>query len=415
MKKTITLMMLFAIAGSAKSDLVKKIEGGNSINVSLCPGMLTKSGKAIVYTYNESSGEVTLYTPDFEVDRTFAVPMQEYTSRSFTEQATVTPTGMNIVPTNSSGYNNYYTNYQFSADSQEDMISKLAEQYGYSCTAFIDPMDNPACYRNDGPFKYENVFGKKYPTEWYALIDGIVYQVYTRDAFYTLAYDESTAVWEVTQEETDTYNTSISSVSNMYAEGIQLTTGIDGRYYFTQTLFNDDDKWECIMGDRSGPVVTTYNNTNISVNEDGTVTITRSGTESQENKYAIYSEDGTKIGQLESVKTIHVINGKACVWKNHSLFVFESDDSGNIDLVEKVSAKNDRSLETEHGIVTVDIDTEQAGGEVVICTTDGRVMASKKVGVGQTQINDWPLPTGIYVVSLLKDGRVVESEKYLVQ
>ena len=45
----------------------------------------------------------------------------------------------------------------------------------------------------------------------------------------------------------------------------------------------------------------------------------------------------------------------------------------------------------------------------------GKVMASKRVGVGQTQINDQPLPTGIYIVSLLKDGRVVESEKYLVQ
>lgn len=143
--------------------------------------------------------------------------------------------------------------------------------------------------------------------------------------------------------------------------------------------------------------------------------LTRSGTERAEGKYTIYSEDGTKLGQFEAGKNIIVVNGKACVWKDQSLFVFESDDSGNIDLVEKVSAKNDRSLDTKHGIVTVDIDAEQAGGEVVICTTDGKVMANKRVGVGQTQINDQPLPAGLYVVSLLKNGRVVESEKYLVQ
>ena len=83
--------------------------------------------------------------------------------------------------------------------------------------------------------------------------------------------------------------------------------------------------------------------------------------------------------------------------------------------MEKVSARNDRSLDANRGIVTVDIDAEQAGGEVVICTTDGKVMANKRVGVGQTQINDQPLPAGLYVVSLIKDGRVVESEKYLVQ
>lgn len=235
--------------------------------------MLTTSGKAIVYTFNSNTGEVTLYTPDFEVDRTFTVPVQ-YTSRSITEQATVVATGMNAVPTTYYGSNNYSSSYLFYAESQEDMISKLTAQYGYSYTAFTDPMGNPACYRNDGTFKYENVFGKMYPTEWFAFMDGNVRYISTNDAFYTIAYDESTAVWEVTQEETNTYNATIRSTKDLYAEGIQLTTGMSGGFYITQTLFNDDDKWECIMEDRSGPVVTTYSSTNISVNEDGTVTYT---------------------------------------------------------------------------------------------------------------------------------------------
>lgn len=408
-------MLLLAIAGSTSADLVKKVEGGNGTEVSLCPGMLTSGGKTVVYTYDKSTGEVTLYTPDFEVDRTFTVPGQ-YTSRSFTEQATVTPTGMNVVPTNTYGYGNYYIYIiTLLADSQEDMINKLTQYEGYSCTAFTDPMGNPACYRNDGTFKYENLFGKQYPTEWYALIDGSVKFISTSDAFYTLAYDESTAVWEVTQEETNTYKTSIRSL-DLYIEGLQTETGTSGEFYFTQSMFNDDDKWECVMEDRSGPAETTYSNTNISVNEDGTVTLTRSGTEGpQRGGYAIYNEDGTKLGWLEAGKNILVINGKACIYKESSLYVFEPDNSGNIDLVEKVNAKNDRSLDTNRGIVTVDIDAEQAGGEVVVCTTDGKVMANKRVGVGQTQINDQPLPAGLYIVSLIKDGRVVESEKYLVQ
>lgn len=414
MKKTLTFMLLLAIAGSTSADLVKKVEGGNDIEVSLCPGMLTTSGKTIVYTCNRSTGEVTLYTPDFEVDRTFTVPRQEYTERHFTEQTTVTPTGMNVVPTSSYGYNNYYSYTLFSADSQEDMISKLATQSGYSCTAFTDPMGNPACYSNNVTFKYENLFGKQYPTQWYALIDGMVNRFETYNDFYTLAYDESTAVWEVTQEETNTSKTWIRSL-DLYIEGLQTDTGTSGEFYFTQSMFNDDDKWEYIMRDYTGPAETTYYNTNISVNEDGTVTLTRSGTEGPQGGYAIYNEDGTKLGWIEAGKNILVINGKACIWKDQRLYVFESNDSGNIDLVEKVSARNDRSLDANRGIVTVDIDAEQAGGEVVICTTDGKVMANKRVGVGQTQINDQPLPAGLYVVSLIKDGRVVESEKYLVQ
>lgn len=408
-------MLLLAIAGSTSADLVKKVEGGYGTEVSLCPGMFTSSGKTVVYTYGWSTGEVTLYTSDFEVDRTFTVPAGQYTSRSFTEKATVTPTGMNVVPTNTYGYDNYYSYTWDSADSQEDMINKLTQYNGYSYTAFTDPMGNPACYRNDGTFKYENLFGKQYPTEWYALIDGSVKVISTYDAFYTLAYDESTAVWEVTQEETNTYKTSIRSLS-LYIEGLKTETGTGGDFYFTQSMFNDDDKWECVMEDRSGPAETTYSNTNISVNEDGTVTLTRSGTEGpQGGGYAIFNEDGTKLGQFADRVRIIVINGKACIYNGLSLYVFEPDNSGNIDLVEKVNAKNDRSLDTNRGIVTVDIDAEQAGGEVVVCTTDGKVMANKRVGVGQTQINDQPLPAGLYVVSLIKDGRVVESEKYLVQ
>lgn len=80
-----------------------------------------------------------------------------------------------------------------------------------------------------------------------------------------------------------------------------------------------------------------------------------------------------------------------------------------------MKGNDERMLGAARGLVTVDISAEQAGGEVVVSTPDGKVLATKRVGIGQTQVNDQPLPTGIYVVSLLKDGKVVESEKYLVQ
>ena len=132
----------------------------------------------------------------------------------------------------------------------------------------------------------------------------------------------------------------------------------------------------------------------------------------EDSGYAVYNEDGTKLGNIIDNR-IEVVNGKPYV-KCHSsssydvcsLYSIENLD-GNIDLIEAVRAKSDRRLDAKRGIVTVDIDAEQAGG--------GRVMASKKVGVGQKQVNDQPLPTGIYIVSLLKNGKVVESEKYLVQ
>ena len=129
--------------------------------------------------------------------------------------------------------------------------------------------------------------------------------------------------------------------------------------------------------------------------------------------YAVYNEDGEKLGNIPT-RNLYVINGKSYVKDESALYDLDTT-GGDIDLVETVRVKGARRLDAMKGIVTVDINAEQAGGEVVVSTPDGKVIANKKVGIGQTQINSQPLPAGIYVVSLLKGGRVVESEKYLVK
>ena len=170
-----------------------------------------------------------------------------------------------------------------------------------------------------------------------------------------------------------------------------------------------------LIVDHSGELITNYSNPRVGgINEDGTVTLTREGSIATENRgYAVYNEDGEKLGNIAS-NDIYIINGKPYSEKSSSLYSFDAN-GGDIDFIETVKAKDEHRLGAARGIVTVDISAEQAGGEVVVSTPDGKVLATKRVGIGQTQVNDQPLPTGIYVVSLLKDGKVVESEKYLVQ
>lgn len=170
-----------------------------------------------------------------------------------------------------------------------------------------------------------------------------------------------------------------------------------------------------LIVDHSGELITNYSNPRVGgINEDGTVTLTREGSIGPEGRgYAVYNEDGEKLGNIAS-NEIFIINGKPYSEESHSLYSFDAN-GGDIDFIETVKAKDEHRLGAARGIVTVDISAEQAGGEVVVSTPDGKVLATKCVGIGQTQVNDQPLPTGIYVVSLLKDGKVVESEKYLVQ
>lgn len=367
---------------------------------------------------SESKSNATIFSSDFLVDKTFALVKSEYRYGSVTEQATVTPTGLIAVPESSYGSMNYSVYNWIAASSQEEMINKMKE-YNPSGTLFLftDPMGNFACYFYESySFKYENLFGKRYPTSWYALIDGYICNINTYDSFYTIAYDEENVEWTRTSENITTY------IEGPYDLEFEIDCIEGGEVYFSQNLFNFDDKWEYLVPEY-GPLVYNYYSSYVMVNDDGTVILSRSGNVSSDRiDYAVYNEDGVKLGVLpnSSHAEIIIINGRKFTesydYEKGETCLYEiKGDFSDFDLVETVRAKDERRLGASRGIVTVDIDAEQAGGEVVVSTTDGKVMASKRVGIGLTQVNDQPLPAGIYVVSLLKDGRVVESEKYLVQ
>lgn len=429
MKKTITLMLLLAIAGSANADLVlQKMES----SISVCPSLFSADGFSVAYSCDYSTGDIIIYDQDFHVNKSFTCVTSECQSGNVTEEATVIPTGVKVATTYyafGNQYNNYDTEPLWEAHSQEEMVSKLNELYpNETFTTFTDYFGNPACFNNSADFAFENFFGKKYPRKWYALIDGMAYIISTYDqgmygnpGFYSsVTYDEESAVWIRTSENLSTSYGTVSSA-------LFRIDGVDvGNIAVSQTFFNDDEKWEYLIPEYGPLEFSSSPSINVQANNDGTVTLKRSGYASSSNiGYAVYNEDGEKLGNIlgrfsNPEFSGLVFNGRKFIRtyseKEGLSYLYEIKNGiDDIDLVEMIRTKDDCRLGAARGIVTVDISAEQADGEVVVSTTDGKVMASKKVGMGQTQVNDQPLPTGIYVVSLLKDGRVVESEKYLVQ
>lgn len=416
-------MLLLAMAGSTHAELVLK----NTNRFSVVPNVFTTSGKTVFYsggseTGDKTGGEVIVYSPDDFTPKTFRIGVAEYQIGSYEEEAIVTLTGMNVFPESVDGRKNYDAYSRWEASSQEEMIDKLGSSY---YVAFTDPMGNPACYYVWGSFMYKNIFGEQYPSSWYALIDGMVYQISTYNDFYSPAYDEESAVWTRTSEDIETYLRGCIYLT-LYLDGMVSNYGNDNfnAVYITQNLFNNDDKWEYVLPEYGPLSYRPYNINDIIDNGDGTVTLKRSvDARTPLIGYAVYNEDGTKLYSIKNEDSkggLHVyLDGNRVFYStregDYNCIYELNKETGDIDLVEKVQAKDERKLGASHGIVTVDIDAEQAGGEVVVSTTDGKVIANKKVGIGQAQINDQPLPAGIYVVSLLKDGRVVESEKYLVQ
>ncbi len=408
MKRNIILVMLFVASSSLYAGIVLKSDQILGIVPSVC----TASGESIVYEYNYDNGEITIYTPEFMVDKIIKIPQQEYQSGYIEETATVTATGVNIVPEDAYGNLNYSMSSYGEASSQDEMIQILRDNYFNVGDAFTDPMGNPACYSDYYSFFYPNLFGNNYPTSWYALIDGVIYGIYTDRSFYSIAYNEEDAVWTRISGDIEPHYTSWPSELRMIYEGVEY----EHRPRLTQNIFNNDDKWEYIQIDRSGKIVKDYDSPSININEDGTITLTRTVSYHPEDLgYAVYNEDGQKLGNIPDYE-VDIINGKPYVLDRYNSILYSFDeDSETIDLVEMVQLNSTRRIGENCGIVTVDINAEQAGGEVIVSTTDGKVMASRRVSMGKTQVNDKPLPPGVYVVSLLKDNRVVESEKYIVQ
>jgi hypothetical protein len=243
----------------------------------------------------------------------------------------------------------------------------------------------------------------------------------------TLANDSSINVYDLTRGDKTSMaeqpDPIVALTAQVPANYISNTVALTFKHQFAQVqvnVFNDRSADQSVS--LTSELITKVELIDVStegyvynrINEDGTVTLTREGSIGPEGRgYAVYNEDGEKLGNIAS-NDIYVINGKPYSEKSSSLYSFDAN-GGDIDFIETVKAKDEHRLGAARGIVTVDISAEQAGGEVVVSTPDGKVLATKRVGIGQTQVNDQPLPTGIYVVSLLKDGKVMESEKYLVQ
>lgn len=422
MKKILLSIALMVTVANVHADVVLKAP-----SIKVCPKELTTSGKTITYTADDD--KITVYTPDFLVDRTFTLPQNRASHGSYTEKGNVKVTGAKFkFDDYKIFYDGSFVKTDITATTRKELLEYLTTNYGSGYSAFTDPLGNPGCflsYHSEYESSYDNcylreLFGTKYPKSWYAIVDGSVYYYSYSDYYYPydLTYNESSAEWT-------RYNEQV--YSGLYIEDYDFA--IDGKYIsediiLTQNVFNNDDKWEFIMQEY-GPVEYHIIDEQIgNVQEDETVEVTRTvNYSSQTTGTAVYNEDGEKLCSfdVDYINAIHVINGKTYVLGYYSVVnetnrvLFEINNLGDdIDAIKKVEVKGESRLGAERGIVMVDIKAEQVGGEVVVSTADGKVMASKQVNAGPSRINETPLPTGVYIVSLMKDGKIIESEKYLV-
>lgn len=441
--------MMFGSATYAQSPVVKLSDGGY-----FCPciGTLTKSGKGTLITgkEKENSCVFSIYDDQMKVAKTINVDLKQHTYREWKETANVVPTGLSYAfyekgtRYNDNGEREYYEAFDdepaayynegmdFSdVTTPEQLVQKLKDagkisdwQDPYPFTDFKGNM----AFMLGGSFYLYDCFGAKYPTSsFYTLIDGKVYRIYGSSSNYVaLQYSADNVEWTIDESTMSEYKRN-DYVEDMEYVDFDKGATTDRDILLSQTLFNNDDKWEyCVCEYKIIPysedqkeIYKTY------ANEDGTVSVTRyNGEKAVVDRCVVYNEDGKECFAFSNdyeYEEVYRVNGKDYLFAalieggDYCKCLYEIEKSTTS--IREVARIKSSRVKAEENAVIVEVDDELAGSDVMVANMAGQLMGRGRIEKGSNSARV-AMPThtpGVYVVSLKRGNKVVESHKMILK
>lgn len=209
--------------------------------------------------------------------------------------------------------------------------------------------------------------------------------------------------------------------------------------YATQTLFNDDAKWEFIR-----PVYEekadegSWQTEERDRDGDGEIDYKSVYYENQTVSYQIVSEDGNVLSTVDVAEN-DKCNPVLILWNNEVFFGLNRVKRVDLDYganyldiysinknstaIKKVAStpgmRVSPSIANRNSIVNVILggDTLKNGGELIITDSKGRTIGRRHVEVGQTSV---PVTTdrmdsGVYNITLTEKGKLVENSRVVVK
>ncbi|MCM1108810.1 MAG: hypothetical protein NC388_07120 [Clostridium sp.] len=419
MKKTITTALLCALAGTAAQAQTSVLE---DTHIFVTPKSLTTNAKATITSLKstDNSEIITIYDEKMKAVKSFSLPQTVLKQGNWEEIATVTPTGANI--RNTQKELNEYLNSQIDvstiknvgafANTLNQVLMETEGDLGF--TGFIDSEKCISCYSNRTDFYLENFLGRQYPRNYYRIENGKIYNVSQN---YSALYDESAAVWEKI-EEAFNHNTYTGIRSFQYTNENASYDGIK----CTQSLFNDDDTWECLV-----PIYeqTIYNGEpwQWDLKSDGVVFRRNSSYSNNVVGMKVVDEHGTDTGIYfdSQIYEVYSLNGQTYfkgsggdrMQDSQYETLYTLENTGNsIPSVRKVSQ---RKL-TQVGEGVIDVNVGKENGNVLLTNMGGSLIDRRHTNGEQViRLNTRHLPKGIYNVTLQRDGHTVANEKVMVK
>lgn len=421
--KTLLLTAAFFAAGiSAANGQTSEVYRG----INFIPSSCTYNGKPVIAGITPDYQTAKILDTNLNVVKQFPLKTERYVDRSYYEIATVMPTGAE--------FDEYDDSYVLREEQQgtpmtatdlTTMQTKLATNYNCPVDAligFTDIKGNISCYWHNIECFSEGLFGKKYPTEYFTIINGEVNRVFVYDWNYEYTFDQTdidNANWEPETELTD-YSPRVGCVHfDDYDEN-----AVGDGLYITQTVFNDDDKWEYLVP-KYGPVDKTVGQYEMeSIDSNLGVKFRRRVSERQECiSTVVYNEDGEEVLSLEGNR-LYI----SCRKVNGAYF-FEEETPTNDGHYGTILYKYDRittslqevaRFEGKSARISVDgrtitVDAADNGiDEAELYNMAGSRVASARGGESLT-INADGMPGGVYNVATKNRGRITGAQKIVLK
>lgn len=418
-EKIFTAVLTIASAVTVSAQEVARFH-----DLHIVPSTLTSDDKPA--PVGNDRNEITIMDSDFKVIKKFNMKGGSTERLRYYETATVKPSGVEIART--TFYDLVIDKEPVASTDVNTMIQKLSEYSGYNdFCEFTDSEGRICCWSPSADSCYqEKWFGTKYPRNYYCIIDGFVKIVWPK---YEPVFDQFTidnAEWTMQEDGLQTSTETLYPSHFGYFD-YDSNIGFDEGITVSQTLFNDDDKWEYLFP-KLGPVEKSVGDwREYGENENGII-LSRYVSEYQPTiGLDIINEDGEVVASLEGASNveypyIYKIGGNIymkCEYYSYSegsgdVFYRSDPISTSIKEVSR-SATKKAPVKVNGRSITVEADGKEVDEAVLFDMGGRRVATSGRRGAGNITLHAADTTHGVYNVALKKKGRIVGAQKIVLK
>ncbi|MGN1213886.1 MAG: hypothetical protein ACI4TR_03225 [Bacteroidaceae bacterium] len=415
-------ILLFAALAAASTFAANAQEVARVSRLSIVPSKLTSAGKPVPMGYDEEKQEFTVYDTEFNSVKKFKHSGGTYKYRSYDEVAIISPTGANVAWENVDSWD---WNGLQSATTLSEMKNVLTQAHETNnWFGFTDYQGRISCWSPELTSCFDSEWlGATYPYSYYSIVDGYIKRISVNyePEFSQTAIDN--AKWTIY---TGDMNYSYYNISpeELYYLDYDNNVSFDEELFCTQTVFNNDDKWEYIVP-KYGPVEKNVEDNYIRNNRtnDGYELIRNVHEAPSCLGFDIKNEDGEILATFSDayyLLSVYKIGGNVYLYTGYVGYgegvIYKYDPDGITNIAEVARSKAAfANVQVNGRNILVEADDNEVD-EVELFDIGGRKLASSQgKNAGNITVDAAGAANGVYSVALKKRGRIVGAQKILLK